>query len=152
MTATLTDRNSLVTQALVDLLRDHWEEIPCERPDDIYYGDQSKYARYPSIGVESGDQDRELNQTGLQERINFAMYILVVYGPIKGLEERRAEIDEITERCVGILHTDRRLGGLVIHGSVAAVEPGFVVRGGALQTVHRITWNGISNNYISSVS
>lgn len=148
MTLTLTDKNSEVAQALVDLLRNHWEEIPVSGPDDIYYGDQAQYPRYPSIAVDPAAQDRELNQTGLQERIMFEMYILVVHGPVKGMEDRQFEVDSVTERCVGILHTDRRLGGRVIHGSVSTVEPGFAVRGGALQIVHRITWNGISNAYM----
>jgi hypothetical protein len=146
MTLTLTDRNSVVTQAIVDLLKNNWEVIGCPGPDDIYYGDQSRYPRTPSIAVEPTTQPRELNQTGLQQRIQFSIYIFVYHGPVKRTEVRKKEIDEIAERTVGVLHTDRRLNGLVIHGHPTSVEPGFVSRGGTLQEVHRILWEGISNH------
>ncbi|MHA2047127.1 MAG: hypothetical protein ACW99G_20235 [Candidatus Thorarchaeota archaeon] len=140
----LTDKPSVVNQALVDLLVKDWEGIGCELKSDIYYGDQSRYPRFPSISVEAAPTERVLNQTGLQQRILFTSSIMAYYGPIVNAEERWKESDELAERVIAQLHTDRRLGGLIIHGHPTNSEPGFVNRGGLL-TVHRITWEGISN-------
>lgn len=147
MPQTLTDKNSLVTQALVDLLKTKWEYIGCQTRDAIYYGDQARYPSFPSLAVEAAPQDRQLNQTGLQQRIGFTMFIMVYHGLLKGAEERKKDTDEIAERVVETLHDDRQLDGLVIHGHVTGVEPGFINRGGLLM-VHRITWEGISNHVI----
>lgn len=141
---TLTDKNSVVTQAIVDWLRDDWDKYAATL-DDIYFGDQARYARFPSISVESGPLVRDLNQTGLQQRISFTMYVLVFHGGLKEAELRKKEVDEVTELVVERLQANRQLDGLIIHGHVTNVEPGFAQRGGQLLTTHRITWEGISN-------
>ena len=141
----LTDANSVVTQALVDLLKGDWDTLGTPSKKDIYYGDQPLYPRFPSLAVESQPQNRNLNQTGLQQRIQFTMSIMALTGGLKGMEERRKSADEFAERVVTRLHTDRTLGGIVIHGHATSVEPGFVTRGGSLLVAHLITWEGISN-------
>ncbi len=141
----LTDANSVVTQALVDLLVGDWDTLGVPSKKDIYYGDQPLYPRFPSLAVESQPQNRELNQTGLQQRISFTMAIMALTGGLKGMEARRKSGDLFAERVVTRLHTDRTLGGIVIHGHAASVEPGFVTRGGSLLVTHLITWEGISN-------
>ncbi len=141
----LTDANSVVTQALVDLLVGDWDTLGVPSKKDIYYGDQPMYPRFPSLAVESNPLERELNQTGLQQRIFFTMSILAFHGGLKTASERRKDNDEFSERVVSRLHTDRTLGGIVIHGHATSVEPGFVQRGGSLLVTHLITWEGISN-------
>ena len=141
----LTDANSVVTQALVDLLIGDWSTIGVPTKKDIYYGDQTLYPRFPSLAVESSPQERELYQTGLQQRISFTMSILAFHGGLKGVSERRKDTDEFAERVLTRLHTDRTLGGLIINGTATSVEPGFVARGGSLLVTHLITWEGISN-------
>ncbi len=141
----LTDANSVVVQALVELLEGDWATIGTDSKKDIYYGDQPLYPRFPSLAVEPSPQTRELNQTGLQQRIRFSMGIMAFSGGLKGMEKRKKEADELAQRVVTRLHTDRTLGGLVIHGHATGVQPGFAQRGGALLVVHLITWDGISN-------
>ncbi len=141
----LTDANSVVTQALVDLLVEDWDTLGVPSKKDIYYGDQPLYPRFPSLAVEANPQERELNQTGLQQRIRFSISILAFHGGLKSASERRKDNDEFSERVVTRLHTDRTLGGKVIHGHATSIEPGFVPRGGGLLVTHLITWKGISN-------
>src|SRR3990172_8212185 len=107
--ADLTDRNSVVTRALVDLLVGDWDGIGVATKEDVYYGDQDRYPRFPAISVESGSQSRELNQTGLQQRIGFTMFCLVYHGPIASISRNREETDAIAEGVVTRLQTDRRL-------------------------------------------
>lgn len=142
--ADMTDKPSLVVQAIVDLLVGDWEKYAATK-DDIYYGDQSVYARFPSIGVEPVPQERDLNQTGLQQRILFTVHVMVYHGGIKGIDKIKKSADETAEKVVERLHSDRRLGGLVIHGSVTSNEPGAATRGGQLLSANRITWEGLSN-------
>ncbi len=141
----LTDKNSIVAQALVDLLKGDWSGIGVPEKRDIYYGDQLLYPRFPSVAVEASPQEREIQQTGLQQRIRFSMAILVVHGGLKGLSERRKDTDELAERVVDRIHTDRTLDAIVINGNISTVEPGFVSRGGSLLVTHLVTWTGLSN-------
>ena len=141
----LTDYNSVVAQALVDLLKDNWSGIGVLEKRDVYYGDQLLYPRFPSVAVEASPQERELQQTGLQQRIRFSMAILAVHGGLKGLSERRKDTDEFAERVVDQIHTDRTLGAIVINGNISSIEPGFVSRGGSLLVTHLIAWTGLSN-------
>lgn len=140
----LTDKVSDVTDALIDLLKGNWEKY-ADTKDDIYYGEQSKFPRYPAITVESAPQNRELQQTGLQQRISYTFYITVYHGLIKSVEGNKRGADLASEAIVDQLHSNRKLNGLVIHGSVTSNEPGFATRGGALVAANRITWTGISN-------
>ena len=141
----LTQKNSEVAQALVDLLQDDWQTIGTEKKSDIYYGDQLLYPRFPSVAVEASPQEREIQQTGLQQRIRFTMGIIVVSGGLKGMSERRKDADELAERVVDQIHTDRTLGAIVINGIITSIEPGFITRGGALLVTHLVTWEGLSN-------
>lgn len=141
---TLTDQIHTVTQALVDLLIADWDKYAATK-DDIFYGDQAKYARFPSIAVESAPVERTLNQTGLQQRIGFTMYVLIFHGGLRDAQERRKMADETAEKVVVQLQSDRQLGGLIIHGHVTNLEPGYTSRGGQLLVTHRATWEGISN-------
>ena len=141
----LTEKNSEVAQALVDLLQADWDTIGVPNKDDIYYGDQQLYPRFPSVAVESAPQDREIQQTGLQQRIRFHMAIICVTGGLKDMAKRRKDADELAERVVDQIHTDRTLGAIVINGNITNIEPGFITRGGALLVTHLVTWEGLSN-------
>lgn len=142
----LTDDQGVVAQALVDLVRKDWSNIGFPTKDDIYYGDQERYPRFPSLAVEPAPTERQLYQTGLQEKIDFTMYLLLFHGPIATTSDRRKETDTLAQSVVDQLHTDRKLGGLVVHGHPTNVEPGFFARGGAMLVAHRITWTGTSRH------
>jgi hypothetical protein len=140
----LTDKLAVVGQAIKDLLVDDWDGIGVATKADIYYGDQNRYPRTPAISVEMAPQDRELNQTGLQQRIYLRAYIMAIHSPIAEAEKRWKETDEFADKVVAQLHSDRTLGGIVIHSNVTGVEPGAIRRGGML-AVHRISWEALSN-------
>ena len=144
---TLTDSLPLVTQALVDLLISKWMDIGLASQDDVYYGDQFKYPRFAAIAVEAAPVDRDLQQTGLQQRITFTHYFLIYHGSIRDLEGNRKEADQLTHRTITVLNQPevRQLDGLIIHGHVDTVEPGYANRGGALLVTDRLTWTGLSN-------
>lgn len=141
---TLTDKSAVVGQALKELLIADWDGIGVATKSDVYYGDQSKYPRTPAVSVEMAPQDRQLNQTGLQQRIVLRAYIMAIHSPLAAAEKRWEETDEFADRIVTQLHTNRTLGGLVINGYVTGIEPGALRRGGML-AVHRISWEALSN-------
>lgn len=147
MVLTLTDKLSVVTQYIVDLLRENWYGVTAT-DKDIYYGDEPKYPRYPSVAVEAGPHLSPLTQTGLQMQHEFTIYILIIHAPITDQQTAKKDTDQRAEAVRDILHTDRRLGGLVIHGHVGEIEPGFVTRGGEKLVASRLTWTGISKSTI----
>lgn len=144
MPNTLTDRTSVVTQALVDLIRTKYHQMGMSSEDDVYYGDQSRYPRFPSVAVEPGPQERTLKATGLQQRVSFDLSIFVYHGPLVSQSYNAKQTDALAETLIDIVHSDRQLGGYLIHSHITAIEPGAVRRGGALLVVHRLTWSGMS--------
>jgi hypothetical protein len=146
---TLTSKISEVNQALVDLLKESWNEIGANGPDDIYYGDQAKYPRFPSFAIEVGDRANTLYQTGLQTEVEFRAFIMIFHAPIANISSTKKERDELSESVEDIVHTDRRLGGLVVHGHITRIEPGIADRGGLMHTT-RLTWEGQSRARIGA--
>lgn len=144
MPNTLTDRTSVVTQALVDLIRKNFHVMGMSSEDDVYYGDQSRYPKFPSVAVEPGPQEREMKATGLQQRVSFDVSIYVYHGPIASQSSNSKATDVLAETLIDIVHSDRQLGGYLIHSHITAIEPGAARRGGALLEVHRLQWSGLS--------
>ena len=139
----LTKDPSVVIQALVDLLRTNWETIETPSETDIYYGDQNRYPRFPSLSVVNIGTDRPLYQTGLQMQVEFQAYVLVYHAIIGSESDLKKKCDERSEIVVGVIESDRKLGGLVVHGHVTRMEPGVASRGDLL-TATRLTWEGQS--------
>lgn len=142
-----TKHPSIVTQYIIDLLKNKWQEIPLAQQDDVYWGEQGRYPRTPTIAVVPGTIDRELTQTGMQATITFPISILVMHGPLQHIEKTAKEVTEQAENVADILDADKTLGGLIIHGIVEEMEPGQVMRGELLSAT-RLAWSGFSKIHI----
>lgn len=145
-----TDRIEVVTQAIVDLLKANNASLQNVLDGDIYYGDQQKYPRTPAIGVESGSLIRELDgRGGKGVTLNtFQVFCLCYISKVQSVQVSRKEADDFAGDVADVLHSDITLGGLVIHGYVTRIEPGFSIRGGELMRAARVTWQGISKTII----
>lgn len=144
----LSDKISVITQAYVDLLRSKWEELGLAGPEDVYYGDQARYPRTPSIAVFNSSLERQLSQTGMQARVSVSTWIMIFHMPLKDASAAQKETDEYAEKVEQILHSDRKLGGLLIHSHVARNEPGAAERGGTLLRATRLSVSGLSQTRI----
>ncbi len=139
-TDTLTD----VTQALVDLLKLKWKTIGLSLKADIYYGDESRYPRYPAISVEPTTLDSVPTSTQLRMTNEFTIYIFLYEGSLKNLQVKRKDRDLRAEAIRDQIHTDRTLGGIIAHGNIVTIEPGVAILGQDQLLSSRLTWQGIS--------
>lgn len=139
---------SEVTQALVDLLRDNWVTLELETEEDVYYGDQPKLAHHPSITVEGTVVERPLTNTGMVVTKEFNVFIMIYHSALNNISVKRKEVDEYYEGVVDLIHTDKKLGGLVVHGHVIRDEVGAADRGGTLMRTIRLTYQAINRESI----
>lgn len=123
--------------------------FPTLDTNDLYYGDQERIPRVPSVCVEPGTKTRELEGVPQTTRNTFVVYVLVyMAGP--ELMAVRKQCDEIGEAIETVLHQDLQLlNGLpessanetVIHGFVQSFESSYALRPGLFRTV-RMMWQG----------
>jgi hypothetical protein len=59
---------------------------------------------------------------------------------------------ELAEAVMDLLHQDLQFGGLVVHGFVIAMEPGYADKGRSWYRSVRITWSGLTRTHLSEVA
>lgn len=145
----LTKNMSEVVQALVDLTRANWEAIELPGPECVYYGQQVQYTKTPSVSYIGGTTTRELTQTGMQATITFPVSIIIYHAQLKDVMEVGGKVlDELAEKLVGVLDTDKTLGGLIVHGLVVRSEPGYASQARSIYRASRLSWSGFSKVHI----
>lgn len=143
----LVDRFTPVVQKVHDVLTAAKVELGLQ---DVWYGDQNLIPRYPAVAVEAGPFDRTLAGIGGKGRTeNRIRVLLLLYlAKIADVQVTKKQTDELAERIMDKLHEDITMGGLVIHGFVTTIEPGYATRGGTLMRTTRVTWEGLSKTGI----
>lgn len=138
-----------VTNAIVETLGDAWEDFGMLDRDQVFFGDEFRYPKVPAIGVEPGPRESPLTATGMMQTHTFTVYAIIYSGAISGdlqsIKRRNIELAEIAER---VINANTTLGGLIIHGHVVNVEPGFANVGGELFVASRLTWSGLSRSVV----
>lgn len=140
---------SVVTQALVDLLRDKWQDLQLNGPDDVFYGDQAMLPHHPAITVEGTSLSRPLTGTGMVTTETISVVIMIYHSSVKSSTVTKKEIDEYKDLVVNVLHSNKKVGG-VIHGHVSEEESGVAERSGTLLRGYRLRWEGMSRGQIWS--
>lgn len=143
MTETLTKSSPVITRRIVTLLDEQKEVLELKR---VYYGDQDLIPEYPVACVESFPKDRALDVPGSTHKFSIVLRcgIWIYHGALQSSEVTKEEADIFTDRVEDMLHTDFRMNGLVIFGYVSRVDPGVVLRTGAMVQATRLTWEGVS--------
>ncbi len=139
-----TDTLTTPTQAIIDLLKQKWKTLGLSTPDDIYYGDEQRYLRYPAIAVEATALAAEPTSTQMRMTNTIVIYVFVYEGSLKNQEVKRKDRDERAEAVRDRIHTDRTLGGILAHINVTNIEPGVSVIGQDHVLATRLTLEGIS--------
>ena len=128
-----------IVQAIVDLLVAN-TQLGLEA---VYYGDQSGIPLTPSAAVELGTKERAYNQTGLQTNVVVEVHVIIYHGQVTDAQIIKKALDEYAQTVEDVLHLDNTLGGLVISGLVASVEPGVAVVARSQFYAHRLVWQGM---------
>jgi hypothetical protein len=143
----VTAKLSVVAQAIVDLIKANNVLLDVGL-EDVYYGDVEKVPRSRTITVEPVERPRDLAGAPMQVGNTFTVYIYVYVTGIESDHSLRKQCDELTEDIEDVLHSDKKLGGLLIQSWVTNFESGYAVRGGVLLKCDRITWVGTNKTMI----
>lgn len=146
---TITDSMDVVTQYVIDKLKANATLLRSSSnvvvdAQDIYYGDQEKFPRTPSICVDPNNRRRDLMGVSYRSDNNFSLYILVYHGKIQDNQASRQEAQQISEAIETLLHSDPQLGGNVIHSFCSLNESGYIYRQNTMYRTNRITFEPYS--------
>ena len=142
----LTENPSEVAQHIIDML----EGTPSLGLTAVYYGDQERIPSTPCAAVETGPLNRTLAGASFRTDNTITIFVLLYLAKLQDVQATRKQVDELAEAVMDVLHADINMGGLVIHGHVTSMEPGYAIRGGALMRAARITWTGLSKTSLAS--
>lgn len=145
----ITDSVDTITQYVIDKLITNAALLKSTSgvvvgSDDIYYGDQEKFPRTPSICVDPGNRRRDLQGVSYRTDNNFTLYIYVYHAKVQDNQLTRKEAQQISEAIETLLHQDPQLGGNVIHGFCSLNESGYVYRQNTMYRTNRITFEPYS--------
>lgn len=148
----LTDNLRLVSKYIFDQINASKDTLGLL---DVFYGDQVKIPRAPTVCVESNTKARELDGVPRATRVNLSTYILVYHADLtQSIQTTRAEAEDLSETIETFLHDASRytMGDLVIHHMVTDVEYGYATRGGRLFQATRMQDVAISKVLLPSPS
>lgn len=118
---------------------------------DMYFGDQNRIPRTPALCVDSGDYSRTLSGRGGKGRTDniFTVFTMFYLCKVADIQATKLSVEQLAETAMDILHADVTFGGLVIHGFVTKIEPGYSMRQGVLFRTARMTWEGLTKTLIA---
>lgn len=140
--------NSVEIAKHIQGMLETWGEIPT---DNIAYGDQTLIPRTPFVCVETGPMRSELAGVSYMMQNDHTVYLMVYHINLQdppGEQKTREECDQMAYDIRTLLHTDKQMGGLVIHGHVTNLDPGYATRSNKLLKMTRITWSGLTKKMI----
>jgi len=140
---------SVLTQYIVDMLSadPSLGGLLTTPLQDVWYGDEALIPRFPTVTVESSGITSILSGAPYRTDNDIRIILIVYASKVQPGETTRKEADQLAYSVRSKLHTDRTLGGLVIHGFVSSIEYGYTVRRttgatAALIRAARLTWDG----------
>lgn len=119
---------------------------------DVFYGDQNKIGRTPTLCIEPGDTSWELNGIPRRALAQITIYFLLYHSTIASAEENREANDLLTKSVIAFINQDVDLGGLVVHGLVVDAESGYSQKGNSFFRATRIAYRGTSQVQLPSTA
>lgn len=146
-----TDNPAEVAQYLMALVQGDNGATTGIPADNVMYGDQQLIPRTPFVCVETGPMRSELAGTAYMLQNDMTVYLMVYHVNLRdpdGEQMTRKECDQMAYDLRTLLHSDKTMGGLVIHGHVTNMDPGYAQRQNKLLKMTRISWSGLSKKMI----
>lgn len=115
----------------------------------IFYGDQAKIPVTPTICVEAGQTGRDLAGVGGNGRVqnNLSCEIFVYYARVQEVQTAKLASEQTGEAVADLFDTNPTLarggdGGIVIHGFIDLIDPGYSIKEKTLWHAVRLRWTG----------
>ena len=113
---------------------------------DVYYGDQDRLPRTPSVCVDPGQKTSTLSEAQRTTSIEFIVYVYIYANAVDSVQENKRTADKLGEDVERLLNQDPTCGGTVIHGYSQMIESGYVEKSGGILRSSRITFSGQSKS------
>lgn len=147
---------SEVAQRIFALLQDNQATL-LTADGQLLYGDQSKIGSTPTVCVEAGPTARTLGGVPNRTENNFTCYIIVYWAKVDSNQVTKLASEQCAESIARYLDQNLILqrssdGGIVIHGFVSSIEPGYSFKnqGNTLMHSVRLTWTGKSKTILGA--
>lgn len=115
---------------------------------DVFYGDQDRIPRTPTICVEPDEVNRVLNGVPRRVSVNLRAFLICYHSEVRSPQSNRRDADLLAEAVEETLHQDATLGGLVIHSFATSVQSGYATKNNAVFRASRITFEGTSQQVL----
>jgi hypothetical protein len=138
-----TDKPTVVSQYIYDILSDN-AAMRTLGLEDVWDGEQNLIPRIPAISIVVGSYSRELTGVPFRTDNVFTIFLMMYHAKIQDIQLNQRECNARAEAVMDFLHTDKTMGGNVIHGYVVAMEPGYLAVGRSMTYVTRLTWTGLT--------
>ena len=73
---------------------------------------------------------------------------MIYHSALANIQVKREEVDLYVDKVTNLIHANKKLGGLVVHGHVIRDEVGAADRGGTMLRTIRLTYQAISRESI----
>lgn len=119
---------------------------------DVFFGDQNTIPTTPVVCIEPQMKVNSLRESAAARYIDieFTLFFLVYFSFIQSPQENRRGSDALAEAIESVVHADRTLGGLVIHGYCTLIESGYTTKGNSLLRSNKITYIAQSKSILPS--
>jgi hypothetical protein len=109
---------------------------------DVWLGDQKLLPHTPSVCVVQGDTERTL--VGAPRRVDavYTTTFIVYHSKLQDKQLTEVETISLADRITAWIDADAYASGLVVHGMVTRIEPGYIRRQNTWYQVTRVTWQG----------
>ena len=131
------------TDSLVELTQYVFDKLTLVKNElevvDIFYGDQDRIPRSPTLCVEPINLRREL--AGATRRTNniFLIYVLSYHSEVRSPQSNRKDSDKLAEAVATVLHADPTMGTRVAHSYVIETVSGYQVKSNQMFRANRLT-------------
>jgi hypothetical protein len=114
---------------------------------DVWYGgDNTLIPETPAILIEPDIKTRDIEGSSHMNYIRFRVYLTIFHSKLGDPAMTRKDCDSLAEQVEGILHANRTLGGLVVHGMVESLQPGRATNNNVIMKATRLLWVGMSRS------
>lgn len=116
---------------------------------DIWYGDDNDLIpQTPAIVIAPGVKERELTNTGYTTLNTFRFTLMLFHSRLTDPTVVRKECDAKAEQLEDTLHSNKRLGNLLLTSHVRSMEYGAAFRNNVALKATRLLWVATSQTRI----
>jgi hypothetical protein len=132
---------------------DYWKnKLDLKKEDfgisEVYYGDQVRIPKSPTICIEPDLKRAPLRAAGRQTMPDFTVYFLCYHSEVANVQQNRRNADLFAELIEDFLNSDPQMGGLVIHCWVSESTSGYSPKPGSLMRTNRLTLSANSRHQL----